>query len=153
MLQPLLNCEQHVNKMEAIIEYLQQKYSPLGIIVYGSYADGSNNENSDFDVLVIIENDVACHDSTVVNGVVLDAFVCPKAQFAGKFDCNAFLQLADGYIAYDTNDVAAVLLTKVKEYIDAIHTKTPEENKTNVEWCEKMLLRSAGRMPVQSRTM
>ena len=132
-----------VNKMEAIIEYLQQKYSPLGIIVYGSYADGSNNENSDFDVLVITENGVACHDSTVVNGVVLDAFVYPKVKFAGEFDRNEFLQLADGYIARDTDGIATDLLTEVKEYIDAIHTKTPEENKTNVEWCEKMLLRSA----------
>lgn len=35
--------------MDKIINYICQKYEPLSIIVYGSYADGSNNENSDFD--------------------------------------------------------------------------------------------------------
>ena len=35
--------------MDKILNYIHQKYEPLSIIVYGSYEDGSNNENSDFD--------------------------------------------------------------------------------------------------------
>ncbi|MBR5774458.1 MAG: nucleotidyltransferase domain-containing protein, partial [Clostridia bacterium] len=37
--------------MEQIIEYINQKYNPISIILYGSYADGTNNLNSDFDSL------------------------------------------------------------------------------------------------------
>ena len=29
--------------MEKIIEYIEQKYNPLSIILYGSYANGTNN--------------------------------------------------------------------------------------------------------------
>ena len=31
-----------------IIEYIKRNYNPISIILYGSYADGTNNLNSDF---------------------------------------------------------------------------------------------------------
>ena len=34
--------------MEKIIEYIKRNYNPISIILYGSYADGTNNLNSDF---------------------------------------------------------------------------------------------------------
>lgn len=40
-----------------IIEYLKEKYQPLALIVYGSFADGTNNAHSDFDALVICEGE------------------------------------------------------------------------------------------------
>ena len=39
---------------DKIIEALREKYRPLGIAVYGSFADGSNNRNSDFDALLLL---------------------------------------------------------------------------------------------------
>ena len=38
--------------MDEIIAYLQTKYAPAAILVYGSFADGTQNENSDFDLYV-----------------------------------------------------------------------------------------------------
>ena len=49
--------------MEPIIKYIKEKYCPEAIIVYGSFADGSANENSDFDALIITDN-VKTHDSS-----------------------------------------------------------------------------------------
>lgn len=43
-------------KNNLIIKYIMETYSPEAIIVYGSYADGSANENSDFDALVITDS-------------------------------------------------------------------------------------------------
>lgn len=40
--------------MEQVLKYIREKYNPLSIILYGSYADGTNNLNSDFDALVIV---------------------------------------------------------------------------------------------------
>ena len=37
-----------VIEVDKIITYLQEKYMPLSIIVYGSYANGTNDLNSDF---------------------------------------------------------------------------------------------------------
>ena len=61
--------------VEQIIEYIKNKYSPLTIIVYGSYASGTNNLNSDFDVLVISQHHSQFHDTSFVDGVQLDVFV------------------------------------------------------------------------------
>ncbi len=132
-----------MNKMDAIIEYLKRKYLPLGIIVYGSFADASNNESSDFDVLVITESGGELHDNSVIGGIMLDAFVCPKEKIIGELNCEDFLQISDGYIVTDTDGVAAKLQTMVREYIRNLRPKSYAENKTNVEWCEKMLLRAA----------
>ena len=38
---------------DKIIDYLEKTYQPESIIVYGSFADGSANLNSDFDALII----------------------------------------------------------------------------------------------------
>ena len=34
--------------LEQIIEYIKRNYNPISVILYGSYADGTNNLNSDF---------------------------------------------------------------------------------------------------------
>lgn len=50
--------------LEKIIEYIKQKYNPLSIILYGSYANGTNNLNSDFDALVISYDHEQFHDTS-----------------------------------------------------------------------------------------
>ena len=41
---------------EKIISYLMETYQPDAIITYGSFADNSENMNSDFDALVRAHN-------------------------------------------------------------------------------------------------
>ena len=64
-----INLDREKRNMESIIEYLKQKYQPRGIVVYGSFADGSNNQNSDFDALVITELGEKGHDNSIINGI------------------------------------------------------------------------------------
>ena len=52
--------------MDKIIEYIKQKYNPLSIILYGSYSNGTNNLNSDFDSLVISYDHKQFHDTAFV---------------------------------------------------------------------------------------
>lgn len=88
--------------MEQIIAYLKGKYAPRAIIVYGSYAEGSNNEHSDFDALLISEVDGELHDVSFVGGVQLDVFVYPPSRFEGGFDCGEFARIYDGNVILDT---------------------------------------------------
>ena len=39
--------------MQEIIEYINKKYAPISVIVYGSYANGTNNKSSDFESLLL----------------------------------------------------------------------------------------------------
>ena len=126
---------------EKIMDYLKKTYQPDAVIVYGSFADGSANLNSDFDALVIAGKEKT-HDSSVVDGVVLDVFVYPAETFSTDYDPEEFVQVWDGKIVLDEHGIAGQLKAKVLDYIEHLPKKTATEVAQEVEWCEKMLLRT-----------
>lgn len=128
--------------MEKIIEYINNRYKPLSVIVYGSFADGSNNEHSDFDALVIAKDGEKIHDVSFVGEVQLDVFVYPLSYLKEDFDYYEVIQAFDGKIIIDSGNVGKSLKERVNEYLDSLPKKTKEENKEQVEWCKKMLLRA-----------
>ena len=121
--------------MNHIIEYIKQKYDPCSIILYGSYADGTNNLNSDFDALVLSYNYDQFHDTSFVNGVQLDLFVYPVSYFDEAYDCNDFIQIFDGRIIMDSNDRGKTLQAKVLSYLQDQPQKPREEIAAGVDWC------------------
>lgn len=131
-----------MQRQDAIIQYLKDTYHPEGMIAYGSFADGSANEHSDFDALVI-GGSLKKHDSSVIGGTVLDVFVYPAETFQKPYDPEEFVQIFDGSILLDENGLAAALKAKVLEYIDQTPLKTDEEIRQEIEWCQKMLARSS----------
>jgi len=42
--------------IEQIVTFITSKISPEKIILFGSYARGENNENSDIDIMIILKN-------------------------------------------------------------------------------------------------
>jgi len=105
--------------LEHILRYIQETYAPLSIILYGSYADGTNNLNSDFDALVISSDHEQFHDTSFVNKVQLDVFVYPSSYFAQEYDCRNFLQIFDGKIIVDSADIGKTLKANV---LESVHT-------------------------------
>ena len=126
---------------EKILGYLLSAYQPDGIIIYGSYADGSSNKNSDFDALVIAGCKKA-HDSSVIAGTVLDVFVYPPETFQEEYDPEDFLQVFDGKIILDKSGMAEQLKSRVIDFIDRVPRKTNEEIRQELDWCSKMLART-----------
>lgn len=127
--------------LEQIVEYIKQKYSPLSIILYGSYANGTNNLHSDFDALVISVDHEQFHDTSFINGVQLDVFVYPASYFDGNYDCNDFVQIFDGKIIVDSDGWGTMLQTNVLSYIQSRPQKSKAEIDASVDWCIKMLAR------------
>lgn len=127
--------------MKNILDYIIVNYNPNTIILYGSYANGTNNKNSDFDVLIISDNQVYSHDSSIVSGIQLDLFIYPTSTFDTNLDVQNFIQIFDGIIIHDEQKKGAWLKGKVNDFINSIPFKSYEENLTQLEWCEKMLLR------------
>lgn len=128
--------------MEKMLEYIREKYNPLGLTVYGSFADGSNNQNSDFDALAITADGSFTHDRSVIQNTELDLFVYPGSAFEGPYDRTHYAQVWDGRILLDTDGVASTLKNAVNQYLEAIPPKTEEENRQNLLWCRKILLRA-----------
>ena len=128
--------------MRSLIAYLEKKYAPLGLICYGSYSDGTQTTESDFDALLICRDREPCHDMEVVDGVKLDVFVYPEEYIRNARDLDAFIQIYDGEVVLDQTGGALELLERVRRHVDAASKKTPEEKAELKNWCLKMLARS-----------
>lgn len=102
---------------------IKQTYSPLSIILYGSYADGRNNLNSDFDAFVISRHHEKFHDTSFVNGIQLDVFVYPESYFNEEYDCSNFVQIFDGKVIMDTNGKGKAVQDSVLSYLKIVHVK------------------------------
>ena len=127
--------------MEEIIEYINQKYNPISIIIYGSYANGTNNLNSDFDALVISCVHEQFHDTSFVGGVQLDVFVYPAAYFDSEYNCDDFIQIFDGKIVEDRDDTGKKLQNNVLSHLQNRPLKADAEIQANINWCAKMFER------------
>ena len=125
--------------MENIISYLRRTYDPTGIICYGSYCDGTQNEQSDFDALLLTDGGKYIHDTSVVDEIRLDVFVYPQDW---DFAPEDMIQVYGGAVVLDDNGVAEKLMQQVQQYVDTFPKKTNEERKELKSWCEKMLIRS-----------
>lgn len=128
--------------MDEIIAYLQKKYDPAAVLVYGSFADGTQSENSDFDALVLSQTHREFHDTSFVGETQLDVFVYPVSLFQGEYHPETFLQVYGGIPVMDTQGVGRTLLQQVENYMKTLPGKTPEEQEGELRWCRKMLQRA-----------
>lgn len=128
-------------KMKEIIAYLMEAYQPSVILPYGSYANGTNNQDSDFDALVVTERPGSGHDGSVVAGVQLDVFLYPPRHFQGDFDPEEIVQVFDGTPLLDRDGLGAQLLRRVREYLAQYQPKPRERTAQDVAWCGKMVRR------------
>ena len=125
-----------------IMKELIDRYHPLAMIVYGSYSNGTNGLNSDFDALLISEGCETFHDTSVVNGVQLDVFLYDRRYVEDLEDVSRVIQIYGGRIALDTDGVAGRLMDQVDCYVHQNARKTQREKQDLRQWCEKMFLRT-----------
>jgi len=121
--------------MEDIIDYIQKTYNPLALIVYGSFADGSNNANSDFDVLVITSDAKKQHDHSIIHGTELDVFIYSAEKFSKPYNPDGFLQIWNGKILMDSDGLALSLKQAVNDYIRGIPAKGDAEGYYRLYGC------------------
>lgn len=127
--------------MQVIFDYLNRTYAPHAVILYGSYADGTQGEGSDFDAVVITDQPCPAHDHSVVGGVQLDVWPVSSEDIAGC-DPADYSHLIDAKILLDIHGIAGELLNRV----DAWDAEQPWPEETdiaqNLAWCDKMLRRT-----------
>ena len=127
--------------MEKILTWLQEKYAPQAVILYGSYADGTAGEGSDFDALLLADHP-AQHDVSVVEGVQLDVWVYPADYFTKDDALEEAVTILDGVILHDPQGLGKALQARVQAWWEAKPRKSAEENAASVTWCRKMLART-----------
>lgn len=127
--------------VENILNSLYAAYAPKALILYGSYADGTNNAGSDFDALILADH-VPHHDVSIVDGVQLDVWVYPSDYFAEEDTLEEIVQIADGIVLHDPQSIGTALQNRVKVYVAGKMMRSAEENAEAVAWCRKMLART-----------
>lgn len=130
-----------MDTVEKIIGYIKEKYQPHAIIIYGSFADGSANEHSDFDALVIADRDKT-HDASVIDGIILDVFIYPTDTFRSEYDPAEFIQVCHGKIVLDKDGIADRLQKRALSYIEQRPKRSADEIRQEIAWCEKMVKRT-----------
>jgi len=128
--------------MREIIEYIENKYNPASILVYGSYADGSNSACSDFDCMIIVNGKSVSHDTSIVGGVQLDLFIYTLDEIGNVEDYSDFVQICDARIIKDAQNAASQLIEKVNGYILTNKAKPAGEKENLKAWMLKMLRRA-----------
>lgn len=128
--------------MENILNYVHGKYAPDAVILYGSYADATNGEGSDFDALVLANHE-AYHDVSVLDGVQLDVWVYPVDYFAEDAALEEAVTILDGIVLHDPQGIGRSLQARTVAWFAAKPGKSPEENAATIAWCRKMLARTA----------
>ncbi len=128
---------------DQVIQYLTEKYNPQVIITYGSFADGTQSEHSDFDALVIASN-TSGHDSSVISGTELDVFLYSPEHFLHEsWDPFDFIQLGYSHIVLDKTGLGKSVTERVRDYISSQPVKTEKEMREELVWCRKMLSRAS----------
>lgn len=125
--------------MEKIMDYLVDRYQPDTLILYGSYADGSFNANSDLDAILLADVAEMFHDTSVVEGVQLDVFIYPAET---PLNPEEFPQLYFSKILVDRQGRGKALQEAVVDYIESRPARSDESILEDIVWCEKMLART-----------
>lgn len=125
--------------MEKIIEYLKKTYKPISILLYGSFADGTNDKTSDFDCMLIVPKKDRNHDDAVINGIQLDCFIFTEAEVQSE-DIDTFLTAYESRIVLD-NGIGADLKRRVHDYVEKNAVTSEEDKSFLISWIQKTVLR------------
>ncbi len=129
--------------MERIVALLRARYQPEAVLVCGSWAEGTQERESDFDAVVVTRHPAPIHDGSLAGDVRLDvSFLSPEVLADPEWDAEDWPQLYHAVPAWDPRGTGAAMIARVRERIDALPGKTPAEKARAAAWCRKMLGRA-----------
>jgi mannose-6-phosphate isomerase-like protein (cupin superfamily) len=98
-----------------LISEMLEKHNCHSIILYGSRADNSHNEQSDIDIVCFTENSDSYTDCRLRDGIFLDAWIYPESYIS---NLEHFLKLINGKVLIQKDKFGEDLLEKVKELFE-----------------------------------
>ncbi len=126
--------------LKAVCESLVRDSNAHAILLYGSRADGTENEFSDYDVAAFADVPSVTRDTRVIDGRFLDVFLHPSAVL--REPSKEYLTLRGSRILVQIGTEASDFLAE----LDAIFDRGPDvlsddEIEARRTWARKMALR------------
>ncbi len=130
---------------QKIVEYIKEKYNPVGIILHGSRARGDAGKNSDWDLLVLVMDDFEqVSYGGEIDGQAIDPKIVKAPIMEDFFKKHNYLvpALSGGKILFDINENALSTINFAKKLYD----KGMDLSALETENRRQFMLRSLGRL-------
>lgn len=122
--------------LRSLVEKIKKEYKCKGIILFGSYADGTYTEKSDLNIFCFSEVENMITDTSFFNGVQLDLWICPMDCLNGY---ETLGKLNEGKILYEVDNLGTILLEKIKTHVEREFEISSKEKDRLKSWCYKMM--------------
>lgn len=126
---------------EDVYRYLVDTYKPKAVLFMGSYMDGTADEFSDFDCVIIVPSKTQARDESVIDGVMLDCDIYSVEEVLTEEPQTNALKCHDAEIVLD-DGIGMIFKAKVKLKLEETRVTTPEEKQQIRCWMEKTSKRS-----------
>ena len=126
--------------VENAVAYLSTKYEFDLLILYGSYANGHNNNESDIDIIGFAEITEFVHESPIINDHMLDAWIYPISFIS---DVSKTIHILPCQILIDKSFQGAKLIQSIEDERKKNTKKLSGNEKEQMDkWIEKMIKRA-----------
>jgi predicted nucleotidyltransferase len=123
-----------------VLNYLNEKYKPSLIILYGSYYTNTFNFESDIDLILYAPVPEFIHDSSIINEVQLDAWIYPEKE---KIRTEKLIHILPCEIIKDDNNIGRSLILKIEKFRDKTIKEMSDSERIQLNsWIDKMLNRA-----------
>jgi len=125
--------------------YLAKKFDFDLLILYGSFASHHNNDESDIDIIGFGDVPQFMHDSAVIDGHMLDAWIYPCEE---RKDISKTLHILPCTVLIDKNNTGDELIRRIEEERHRLTKKMTNEDREQMNsWIEKMINRASQSSP------
>lgn len=125
---------------DGLVNTLKKRYNFHTLIVYGSFAKGNFDEESDIDMIAFREDPEPLEDKSWYEGRQLDLWVYSDTQMNTP---ESYLHVKDGVVLLDEKQLACPFLEAVEDHFQKGPEKISFQDKKNrIEWQRKMLKRT-----------
>lgn len=127
-------------KIKRIKEFLEKKYDPEIALLYGSFATKTSTDVSDIDCICFANIDKFTHDSSIIDGNILDGWIYPIEDI-GNIDL--LLHIIPCEVLIDKQNKADEIINRILEKRKENTVEMSlEEKKQLIGWIKKMIVRS-----------
>lgn len=128
------------NFIDEVKNYLIENYNCHSIVLYGSYANGTETSESDIDLICFSDEFDNQNDTSIFQGIQLDAWIYNTKMMENSEE---LLHVRDGKIICDEKGLSEKMLQDIKEVFNkGPKKKNDEEKEFLVSWMNKMLRRA-----------
>jgi hypothetical protein len=129
------------DKIQKIKVFFEEKYDPEILFLYGSFATETYNKVSDIDCICFANINSFIHDSSMIDGNVLDGWIYPLKEIQNT---DLMLHIIPCEVLIDKNNISKEIINKIiKKRSENTVQMNFDEKKQLIGWIKKMIIRSS----------